>query len=174
MAVTRVYKKQWTPHVKNGIDTACKQKQWPPLVKKRPADSQTTMAEFPTRIFSFFKTRGRHENVRTEILYKKLRSTASHLSRGLFPLPFLCLCHGPQTSTPIPKNVFATKLLAPKFCAECTDKQLHSSHGGYFRCHFCVYVSGPLSSDLGHFLVNFWTTFRQLGGQVTLKSGLET
>ena len=59
--------------------------------------------------------------------------------------------------TPIPKNVFATKLLAPKFCAECTDQQLHSSHGDYFRCHFCVYVSGPLSSNLRATFGQLWT-----------------
>ena len=58
---------------------------------------------------------------------------------------------------PDPKNVFATKLLAPKFCAECTDQQLHSSHGDYFRCHFCVYVSGPLSSNLRATFGQLWT-----------------
>ena len=42
-----------------------------------------------------------------------------------------------------------TKTFAPKFCAECTDRHIHSSHGDYFRDHFCVYVSGQL-------LVNFW------------------
>ena len=99
----------------------------------------------------------RHENVRTEILCRMVRSTASQLSWGLFSLPFLCLCHGPQKLTPIPKNVFATKLLAPKFCAECTDQQLHSSHGDYFRCHFCVYVSGPLSSNLRATFGQLWT-----------------
>ena len=99
----------------------------------------------------------RHENVRTEILCRMVRSTASQLSWGLFSLPFLCLCHGPQKLTPIPKNVFATKLLAPKFCAECTDQQLHSSHGDYFRGHFCVYVSGPLSSNLRATFGQLWT-----------------
>ena len=39
-------------------------------------------------------------------------------------------------------------MFAPKFCAECTDRELHSSHGDHFRDHFCVYVSGPLSSTL--------------------------
>ena len=38
-----------------------------------------------------------------------------------------------QKVDPDPKNVVITKLLAPKFCAECTDRELHSSHGDPFR-----------------------------------------
>ena len=35
---------------------------------------------------------------------------------------------------PDPKTiVIITKLIAPKFCAECTDRELHSSHGDPFR-----------------------------------------
>ena len=46
--------------------------------------------------------------------------------------------------TPIPKNAIVTKLFAPKFCAECTDREVHSSHGDHFREDFCVYVSGTI------------------------------
>ena len=45
--------------------------------------------------------------------------------------------------TPIQKRVVITKLFAPKFCAECTDRELHSSHGDPFRDHFYVYASRP-------------------------------
>ena len=48
---------------------------------------------------------------------------------------------GAQKLIPIPKNVVVTKLFAPKFCAEWSDREVHSSHGGYFRDTFCVYVS---------------------------------
>ena len=47
--------------------------------------------------------------------------------------------------TPIPKNAVVTKLFAPKFHAECTDRELHSSHGDHFRDHFHVYVPRPKS-----------------------------
>ena len=41
-----------------------------------------------------------------------------------------------QKLTPIPKNVIVTKTFAPKFCAEWSDQEIHSSHGDYFRDHF--------------------------------------
>ena len=47
------------------------------------------------------------------------------------------------------RNIIVIKAFAPKFCAECTDRRIHSSHGDYFRDHFCVCVSGQL-------LGNFW------------------
>ena len=50
--------------------------------------------------------------------------------------------------TPISKNTFVTKTLAPKFCEEWSDREVHSSHGDCFRCNFCVYVSGQLSDDI--------------------------
>ena len=50
-----------------------------------------------------------------------------------------------QKLTQIPKNVVITKLFAPKFRAECTDRELHSSHGDHFLDHFHVYVSRPKS-----------------------------
>ena len=46
-----------------------------------------------------------------------------------------------QKLTPIAKNAFVTKLLAPKFCAEWSDREIHSSYGDPFREHFCVYAS---------------------------------
>ena len=41
------------------------------------------------------------------------------------------------------KKAVITKLFAPKFCAECTDREIPSSDGDHFRDHFYVYVSGP-------------------------------
>ena len=38
-----------------------------------------------------------------------------------------------QNFDPDPKNVVIPKLFAPKFCAECTGRELHSSHGDPFR-----------------------------------------
>ena len=53
-------------------------------------------------------------------------SRASELSRRPFS--------GKKKKTiPIQKNVVITKLFAPKFCAECTGRDLHSSHGDPFR-----------------------------------------
>ena len=46
-----------------------------------------------------------------------------------------------------PKNGIITKLLAPNFCAECTDGEIHSSHGDPFHEYFCVCVSGQLSAN---------------------------
>ena len=37
-----------------------------------------------------------------------------------------------------PKKIIITKLFAPKFYAECTDRRIHSSHGDHFHDHFCV------------------------------------
>ena len=54
--------------------------------------------------------------------------------------------------TPIGKSIVVANRFAPKFCAECTDREIHSSYGDPFRDNFCVYVSGPLSG-------NFRTTF---------------
>ena len=43
-----------------------------------------------------------------------------------------------QNFDPDPKNVVITKLFAPKFCAEWSNRELHSSHGDPFREHFFV------------------------------------
>ena len=48
---------------------------------------------------------------------------------------------GAQKLTPIPKNVVVTKLFAPKFCAEWSDREVHSSYGDYFCDNFCFYAS---------------------------------
>ena len=96
-----------------------------------------------------------HKSVRIEILCRMLRSRNSQLSRGLFSLPFLGLCMGGKKLTPI--SIVVTKTLAPKFCAELSDREIHSSHGDYFRCHFCVYVSGQFPGNLR-------ATFEQLSG----------
>ena len=65
-----------------------------------------------------------------------------------------------QKIDPDPWNLIVTKLFAPKFCAEWSDRELHSSHGDHFRDHFHVYVSGPVSSNLqttyGQLLANLW------------------
>ena len=42
------------------------------------------------------------------------------------------------------KNVVITKLFAPEFCAEWSNREVHSSHGDHFRDYFCVYVSGTI------------------------------
>ena len=44
---------------------------------------------------------------------------------------------------PIPKNAIVTKRFAPKFCAEWSDREVHSSHEDHFHDHFYVYVSAP-------------------------------
>ena len=62
------------------------------------------------------------------------------------------------------KSSVVTKTFAPKFCAECTDRHIHSSHRDYFCDHFCVCVSGQLSG-------NFRATFKQLPGNFRATSG---
>ena len=52
------------------------------------------------------------------------------------------------TFRPRSQNVVVTKLFAPKFCAELSDRELPSSHGDHFRDNFCFYVSGQLSGDI--------------------------
>ena len=47
------------------------------------------------------------------------------------------------------KNVVITKLFAPNLCAECTDRELLSSHGDPFREHLFVYVSEQLRATSG-------------------------
>ena len=34
------------------------------------------------------------------------------------------------------KNAVVTKMFAPKFCAEWSNREVHSSHGDHFRDHF--------------------------------------
>ena len=51
----------------------------------------------------------------------------------------------PTPMVDFPKNAVVTKTFAPKFRSEPSDREVHSSHGDYFRDHFCVYVSGPKS-----------------------------
>ena len=55
---------------------------------------------------------------------------------------------------PDPKNVVITKLFAPKFCAECTDRELHSSHGDPFRELFDLLANriSVRTTSLAHFL----------------------
>ena len=73
-----------------------------------------------------------------------------------------------QNFDPDPKNVVITKLFAPKFCAEWSNREVHSSHRDHFRDHFHVYVLGQLSSNpratYGQLLDNLWTAFGQLLG----------
>ena len=118
----------------------------------------------------------RHRWMRTEILCRIVWSrNPLHGDNFRAQIPFLC--HRHFLPTPIPKNVAVTKTLAPKFCAECTDRRIHSSHGAYFRDHFCACVSGQLSVNfqaisgqpLGNFRANpgqlsdnFWATLGQL------------
>ena len=56
-----------------------------------------------------------------------------------FPTPMV------DIPTPIPENAVLTKALAPKLCVEWSDREVHSSHGDYFRDDFYVYVLGPKS-----------------------------
>ena len=136
-----MYKKQWSPHVK---------KQWPPHVKKCPADFPTPMAEFPTRMADFSRS-----GVVTKTFAPKFCAEWSnrevHSSHGDHFCDNFCVyvsrpCLGAQKLAPVQKNIVA-KSLAPKFCAKWSDREMHSSHGDYFRDHFCLYVSGPLSGS---------------------------
>ena len=45
------------------------------------------------------------------------------------------------------KNIVFTKTFAPKFRSEWSGREVHSSHGDYFREHFCVRVSRQLSGS---------------------------
>ena len=83
----------------------------------------------------------------------------------IFVPSFRFLCHRHFLPTPIPKNVVVTKTFAPKFCTECTDRYIHSSHGDDFRNHFCVCVSGHASRG------NFRATFKQLPGNFRATCG---
>ena len=47
-----------------------------------------------------------------------------------------------QKIDPDPWNLIVTKLFAPKFCAEWSDREVHSSYREHFHDHFYVYVSG--------------------------------
>ena len=47
---------------------------------------------------------------------------------------------GAKKMNPIPKNVVVAKLFSPKFCAEWSDREVHSSYGDYFCDNFCFYV----------------------------------
>ena len=120
-----------------------------------------------------------HGWIRTEILCRMVWSRSSLLSWRPFSCPNSVLCHCHLLPTPIPKNVAVTKTLAPKFCAECTYRRIHSSHGAYFREHFRACVSAQLSVNvqaisgqpLGNFQANpgqlsddFWATLGQLLG----------
>ena len=72
-------------------------------------------------------------------------------------------------SRPQSKEVSSSrKPLTPQFCAECTDRRIHSSHGDYFRDHFCLYISGQLSANFrtisGQLSGNFRAISRQLSG----------
>ena len=57
------------------------------------------------------------------------------------------MSRGPQVA-PDPKKVVVIKRFAPKFCAEWSDREIHSSHGGNFHDNFYVYVSGQLSGNI--------------------------
>ena len=48
-----------------------------------------------------------------------------------------------QIRTAFSKSGVVTKTFAPKFCAEWSDREVHSSHGDHFRDYFCVNVSEP-------------------------------
>ena len=57
-----------------------------------------------------------------------------------FPTP---MAEFPTRMANFSKSGVVTKTLAPKFCAECSDREVDSSHGDRFRDYFCVYVSEP-------------------------------
>lgn len=86
---------------------------------------------------------------------------------GLFACPFPCLCLGTQKMTLIPKSIVVTKAFAVKFCAEWSGREFHSSHGDYFRDHFRVCVSGPLSGSLRMLADNLQAIFRATFGQLS-------
>ena len=53
----------------------------------------------------------------------------------------------PPNVNPDPKNGVVTKTFAPKFRSEPSDREVHSSHGDYFRDHACIYVSQRFSAE---------------------------
>ena len=123
----------------------------------------------PKNIKMTFQNKGlakcrRHGWIRIEILCRMVWLRDSLLSWR----PFLCqipvFMSPPLFADPIPKSVVVTKAFAPKFCAEFTDRHIHSSHGDSFRDNFCVCVSGQLSG-------NFRATFKQLPGNFQATSG---
>ena len=89
-----------------------------------------------------------HKNVRTEILCRMVRSRGPQLPRGLFSLPFQFFCFRTQKLTPIPKIGVVTKTFAQKFCAEWSDREVHSSRGDYFRDSCCFHASGQFLPPL--------------------------
>ena len=46
---------------------------------------------------------------------------------------------------PAPPKRRRHRTLAPRFCAEWSDREIRSSHGGCFRDHFGAYVPGAKS-----------------------------
>ena len=62
------------------------------------------------------------------------------------------MSQGPQVD-PDPQNAVVAKTFAPRFCAEWSNREVRSLDGVYFRDHFCVYVSGPLSGNFRIFFV---------------------
>ena len=111
---------------KKTIATACKKNDLP-----------TPMPEFPTRMTNFSKS-----GVATKTFAPKFCAEWSdrevHSSHGDHFRDYFCVdvlepYLRAQKLTPIQKNVVVTKLFAPKFCAEWSDREVHSSYGDYFR-----------------------------------------
>ena len=103
------------------------------------------MAEFPTRMANFSKsgivTKTFAPKFCAEWSNREVHSSHGDHFRDNFCVyvsePYL----GAQKSTPIPKNVVVTKLFAPKFCAEWSDREVHSSYGDDFCDTFSFYAS---------------------------------
>ena len=55
----------------------------------------------------------------------------------------------PPNSDPDPKSGVVTKMFAPTFCAEWSDREVHSSHGDYFCESFDVF-SRTISDPKNH------------------------
>ena len=86
---------------------------------------------------------------RTNMLKSSTQSNRGELVTGTAEfepdrIDFLSPSLAPMVGLPVRNEkcrrhkVVRTEIL----CAECTDREIHSSDGDHFRDHFCVYVSG--------------------------------
>ena len=67
---------------------------------------------------------------------------------GIIFMTISALMPGARKIDPNLKNAVVAKTFARKFCAEWSDREVHSSHGEHFRDNFYVHVSGQLSDNI--------------------------
>ena len=120
----------------------------PPEPKKNSGGPPTFPGQFPDLMANFS----------TPMVNFPTPSSISRL-HGRFPDPMVDfptpMVDFPTPMVDSPKNAIVTKTFAPKFRSEPSDREVHSSHGDYFRDNFCDCDSEPLSG-------NFQSTFGQL------------